>query len=51
MPPRGSYPAISEDAFLGAAVHGADITIDGWGTVGSAATGLGFAESGPPHRS
>jgi serpin B len=44
----GSYPAISPDAFLGAAVHAADITVDEWGTVAAAATGLGFLESGPP---
>jgi serpin B len=44
----GSYPAITERAFLDAAVHGADITVDEWGTVAAAATGLGFAESGPP---
>jgi serpin B len=44
----GHYPAISPDAFLDAAVHGADIAVDEWGTVAAAATGLGFAESGPP---
>lgn len=44
----GSYPGISEDAFLDAAVHGADISVDEWGTVAAAATGFGFAESGPP---
>lgn len=44
----GSYPAISPRAFLDAAVHGADITVDEWGTVAAAATGLGFAASGPP---
>lgn len=44
----GEYPAISPGAFLDAAVHGADITVDEWGTVAAAATGLGFAESGPP---
>ncbi len=44
----GSYPAITPDAFLDAAVHGADITVDEWGMVAAAATGLGFAESGPP---
>lgn len=44
----GSYPAITPDAFLGAAVHAADITVDEKGTVAAAATGLGFEESGPP---
>lgn len=44
----GSYPAISPGAFLGAAVHGADISVDEWGTVAAAATGIGFDESAPP---
>jgi serpin B len=44
----GSYPGISPDAFLDAAVHAADITVDEQGTVAAAATALGFAESGPP---
>jgi serpin B len=44
----GSYPGITPDAFLDAAVHAADISVDEWGTVAAAATGLGFAESGPP---
>lgn len=44
----GAYPGISPDAYLGAAVHGADISVDEWGTVAAAATGLGFEESGPP---
>jgi serpin B len=44
----GSYPGISPDAFLGAAVHGADIAVDDQGTVAAAATALGFEESGPP---
>ncbi|WP_165368123.1 serpin family protein [Phytoactinopolyspora endophytica] len=44
----GSYPAISPDTVLDGAVHGADIAVDEWGTVAAAATGLGFAESGPP---
>lgn len=44
----GSYPSITPDAFLDAAVHGADIAVDEWGTVAAAATGLGFNESGPP---
>lgn len=44
----GSYPAISPEAFLGEAVHGADIAVDEWGTVAAAATALGFEESGPP---
>lgn len=44
----GSYPAIDPSAFLGAAVHGADIAVDEHGTVAAAATALGFEESGPP---
>ncbi len=44
----GSYPAISPEAFLGGAVHGADIAVDEQGTVAAAATALGFEESGPP---
>ncbi len=44
----GSYPGITPEAFLDAAVHAADITVDEWGTVAAAATGIGFAESGPP---
>jgi serpin B len=44
----GYYPAISPTAFLDAAVHAADITVDEHGTVAAAATGLGFVESGPP---
>jgi serpin B len=44
----GSYPAISPDAFLDGAVHAADVTVDEWGTVAAAATGLGFLASGPP---
>jgi serpin B len=44
----GSYPAIHPEAFLGAAVHAAEIAVDEYGTVAAAATGLAFAESGPP---
>jgi serpin B len=44
----GSYPAITPAAFLGAAVHAADIAVDEHGTIAAAATGLGFDESGPP---
>lgn len=44
----GRYPAISPEAFLDGAVHGADIAVDEWGTVAAAATALSFAESGPP---
>ncbi len=44
----GLYPGIAPGVFLDAAVHGADIAVDEWGTVAAAATGLGFAESGPP---
>jgi len=43
----GLYPGISPAAFLGGAVHGADIAVDEWGTVAAAATALGFEESGP----
>lgn len=42
----GRYPAITPSAFLGGAVHGADITVDEWGTVAAAATALSFDESG-----
>jgi serpin B len=44
----GSYPKITPDSVLGAAVHGADIAVDEWGTVAAAATGFGFEESGAP---
>jgi len=44
----GFYPAISPNAYLAEAVHGADIAVDEWGTVAAAATALGFEESGPP---
>ncbi len=44
----GRYPSITPDAFLDGAVHGADITVDEWGTVAAAATALSFRESGPP---
>jgi serpin B len=44
----GSYPAITPGAFLGAAVHAADIAVDERGTVAAAATALGFEVSGPP---
>ncbi|MEM9748745.1 MAG: serpin family protein, partial [Actinomycetota bacterium] len=44
----GSYPAISPAAFLGGAVHGADIAVDEVGTVAAAATAIDFAVSGPP---
>ncbi len=44
----GRYPGITPDAFLAAAVHGADITVDEWGTVAAAATALAFELSGPP---
>jgi serpin B len=41
----GSYPSISPEAFLDGAIHGADITVDEWGTVAAAATALGFDET------
>jgi serpin B len=44
----GLYPAITESAYLDGAVHGADISVDEWGTVAAAATALGFDESGSP---
>ncbi len=44
----GRYPAITPEAFLGAAVHGADISVDEIGTVAAAATAVGFEDSGPP---
>jgi serine protease inhibitor len=44
----GSFPAISPDAFLGGAVHAADIAVDEYGTVAAAATELVILESGPP---
>lgn len=44
----GSYPTITPETFLGAAVHAADITVDEHGTVAAAATALGFNTSGPP---
>ena len=47
----GEYPGIAPGVFLGAAVHGADIAVDEWGTVAAAATALGFLESGPPQPS
>ena len=44
----GNYPGIGEGVFLDGAVHGAEISVDEIGTEAAAATGLGFAESGPP---
>ena len=44
----GRYPRITPDAFLDGAVHGADITVDEWGTVAAAATALSFNTSGRP---
>jgi serpin B len=44
----GSYPRITPHAFLDAAVHGADIAVNEWGTVAAAATGGAFEVSGPP---
>jgi len=46
--PGGDYSGIAPGLFLGQAVHGANITVDEQGTEAAAATGLGFAESGPP---
>lgn len=44
----GNYPSITPGTFLSGGVHAADVAIDEMGTVAAAATGLGFAESGPP---
>ena len=44
----GAFPGIGPGVFLDGAVHGADIAVDEVGTEAAAATGLGFAESGPP---
>ncbi len=44
----GHYPAIAPDVVLGAAVHGADIAVDEWGTVAAAATALEYRVSAPP---
>lgn len=44
----GNYPAIHPSAFLAAAVHGADITVDKKGTVAAAATALSYELSAPP---
>ena len=43
----GSYPSISPDAYLDAAVHAADITVDEYGTVAAAATALALPSVGP----
>jgi serpin B len=42
------WDGIAPDITLEQAVHAADISVDENGTVAAAATGLGFAESGPP---
>ncbi len=44
----GAFPGIGPGVFLDGAVHGADIAVDEIGTEAAAATGLGFATSGPP---
>jgi serpin B len=45
----GDFTGISpRNPFIGAGVHAADIEVDEQGTVAAAATGIGFAESGPP---
>jgi serine protease inhibitor len=45
----GDFTGISpRNPFIGAGVHAADIEVDELGTVAAAATGLAFAESGPP---
>ncbi|MGH3045630.1 MAG: serpin family protein [Gaiellaceae bacterium] len=46
---RADFTGISpRNPFIGAGVHAADIEVDEEGTVVAAATGLAFAESGPP---
>ncbi|HYY76307.1 MAG TPA: serpin family protein [Gaiellaceae bacterium] len=45
----GDFTGISpRNPFIGAGVHAADIEVNERGTVAAAATGLAFAESGPP---
>ena len=46
--PGGSWDGVAPGIFLASGVHAADISVDEYGTVAAAATGLGFAESGPP---
>jgi serpin B len=43
----GSYPGIDPEAFIGGAVHAADITVDEWGTVAAAATAIEYSGSEP----
>lgn len=43
----GSYPGIDPEAFIGGAVHAADITVDEWGTVAAAATAIHLIGSEP----
>ncbi|MFC4061045.1 serpin family protein [Planomonospora corallina] len=42
------YPGISDGLVLDRAVHGANITVDEWGTEAAAVTGLAFRLSAPP---
>lgn len=44
----GSYPGIDPEAFLGGAVHAADITVDEEGTVAAAATAIEIEGAAPP---
>lgn len=44
----GDLPAFGPEAFVGQAVHRANITVDELGTEASAVTGIGVEESGPP---
>ena len=44
----GSYPDIDPEAFIGGAVHAADITVDEKGTVAAAATAIDIEGAGPP---
>lgn len=44
----GSYPGIDPEAFIGGAVHAAEITVDEEGTVAAAATAIDFEGAEPP---
>ncbi|MET8139433.1 serpin family protein [Sphaerisporangium sp. NPDC005288] len=42
----GDFSGIAEGAFLGQAIHRADISVDKWGTEAAAVTGLAFPTAG-----